>query len=1292
MSNDIQAQAFTHGSDVYFNEGKYSPGSTDGQRLLAHELVHTVQQGGGKSRDSVQRYSMEEFKNDVSESANSVYDLYENIGDSVENISTSISRGAIESGQSAVSTGRRALNNVINSTSTSLSLLSTEAGQIANRLISTFGGTLSLATSGISIIIPRICPINSLVQTITLPSYSPTIMMPVLALPLAPGLSLTGRLGLAVRITPELQLQLGPICLEHVIVVINPLTGSFHVNGSLSITHATAFSGQMRGGVRGEVNLDANPPGFPFGHVLLPGLSIEAGLAGLVRGAASDRVTVGGSFTYGAGTIRSMNSLSLDLGLAADLFAGAYGELGYLGRNLCSIYFDLERWHGELATSLNLAYYLSAGIFSPPSFAHSIDVTPIPFESIPFNLSREGFKNNCPIEAPALVSCNPVNNMMEAELLHTWASAIMLYTGARFGPATAGLWRSYLNKSGNSPRPTQSFTSGEIPDGFTRHHKSIEAEREILGEVEKSLSGPMSHLIPELGTTINLPLTNIVSANTLSERINKEEDTMGLNYDMASNSIPGNIAGGIGKKKHGGGPPGNSAWDDDHRGVIGQVVLLRNSPTSLLIMPKLTFFVHDTVDFCPGNLGSPFAHVMTLAFSVLEATEGKFGPIYAADVPFNVWYPGIGSIMTFIIPTIPSSVNAPKKNQDNQKVQPKLIIGSQDSIYEKQADAIADKVVQRMAAPAPTPAADQEEKLQRKEEEVTQTDEQVQMKPIFDSATPPDDNTLQRKCADCEKEESDKVQRKESGGESAASPDISSRLSASKGGGSPLPDNTRTQMESAMGADFSGVRVHTGSEAAGMSNDIQAQAFTHGSDVYFNEGKYSPGSSDGQRLLAHELVHTVQQGGGIRRTGISPVDEVKFEIASYILPAIKILGPYSDEAVAKTLYGDPLIKLTHFKEDYSLVEVDINKLLSKWRSMFFIPESEEKLTDLDLVELGLISSGTLLKNLGLSVENLRGIYNNGIEAILDKRNKMLLEMLPKDQAKKLITDLGRTLDKDEMAKMIGKVLPEQSATQIAKELSGMRHDLALEVRKISGTLLEKSAELYDLVRGNRVRPAFESLIKKRTAAQIILSATRSDKLMNRLPKGLKIGGGAMWVITGAVSLYIILNAPKEKRAEVAKEEVKGIIGGAVGASVAETICIGLGVLTEGIGLIICGLIGGALGFSIAKNPESIMAMLGIGTQFNEGWEGKVYKLVGAIEEIDLFVISIPLREIKESDHVLVITTGRIQDGKISGKGHYKSIEVLAMNQPAIKQFEGKETIFVPQFLLSNAKPEDFKVA
>jgi hypothetical protein len=68
-------------------------------------------------------------------------------------------------------------------------------------------------------------------------------------------------------------------------------------------------------------------------------------------------------------------------------------------------------------------------------------------------------------------------------------------------------------------------------------------------------------------------------------------------------------------------------------------------------------------------------------------------------------------------------------------------------------------------------------------------------------------------------------------------------------------------MEPRFGADFSGVRVHTGGEAVQMNQELGAQAFTHGSDVYFGAGK-SPGNNE---LTAHELTHVVQQTGVVQR-------------------------------------------------------------------------------------------------------------------------------------------------------------------------------------------------------------------------------------------------------------------------------------------------------------------------------------------------------------------------------------------------------------------------------------------
>ena len=82
------------------------------------------------------------------------------------------------------------------------------------------------------------------------------------------------------------------------------------------------------------------------------------------------------------------------------------------------------------------------------------------------------------------------------------------------------------------------------------------------------------------------------------------------------------------------------------------------------------------------------------------------------------------------------------------------------------------------------------------------------------------------------------------------------------GGGSPLDRDTRGFMESRLGADFSDVRIHTDSKASDSARSVQAHAYTVGSDVVFQSGKYQPESDSGKRMLAHELTHVVQQRSG----------------------------------------------------------------------------------------------------------------------------------------------------------------------------------------------------------------------------------------------------------------------------------------------------------------------------------------------------------------------------------------------------------------------------------------------
>ncbi|HEY6058490.1 MAG TPA: DUF4157 domain-containing protein [Candidatus Limnocylindrales bacterium] len=83
-----------------------------------------------------------------------------------------------------------------------------------------------------------------------------------------------------------------------------------------------------------------------------------------------------------------------------------------------------------------------------------------------------------------------------------------------------------------------------------------------------------------------------------------------------------------------------------------------------------------------------------------------------------------------------------------------------------------------------------------------------------------------------------------------------------RGGGRPLDESTRTGMESAFGADFSDVRVHSDGGAAESARAVSAHAYTVGNEIVFGAGRYDPGSPTGQRTLAHELTHVVQQRSG----------------------------------------------------------------------------------------------------------------------------------------------------------------------------------------------------------------------------------------------------------------------------------------------------------------------------------------------------------------------------------------------------------------------------------------------
>ena len=268
-------------------------------------------------------------------------------------------------------------------------------------------------------------------------------------------------------------------------------------------------------------------------------------------------------------------------------------------------------------------------------------------------------------------------------------------------------------------------------------------------------------------------------------------------------------------------------------------------------------------------------------------------------------------------------------------LQPKLIIGQPNDKYEQEANKMADRVVQRVtdhsisgpsyffnnvlvssiqassnspsqsstsivgenASPSfgvssqntalKSPKVDSEN-LQQEEQHLN-NDQHLQQKSVAlgDDAPPSDEgNTGQIQLANI-----NQIQ-KLSG--DLAPPDLEHHIEQSSGKGHSLPEDTRQEMEGAFGADFSAVRIHNDAKAVQMNQQLGAQAFASGGDIYFNQGNYHPNTSSGKHLLAHELTHTLQQNGIVKKTIQKNGDPVSPEE----IPSIHILYEYVAHHVA----------------------------------------------------------------------------------------------------------------------------------------------------------------------------------------------------------------------------------------------------------------------------------------------------------------------------------------------------------------------------------------------------------
>jgi hypothetical protein len=212
-----------------------------------------------------------------------------------------------------------------------------------------------------------------------------------------------------------------------------------------------------------------------------------------------------------------------------------------------------------------------------------------------------------------------------------------------------------------------------------------------------------------------------------------------------------------------------------------------------------------------------------------------------------------------------------QRQEEEEEIQAKPILQRQEEEEEIQAKLILQRQEEEEEIQAKPILQRQEENEEEEEEEELQAQRQEE-----------EEEEVQMQAGEEEEEE---IQAQPAGNQpTTVSENLETSINNARGSGHPLSDNVREPMGQAFGADFSGVRVHTDSQADLLSQELSAKAFTTASDIFFRQGEYSPTSDTGKKLIAHELTHVVQQTGGDElrhRTAREVKAKIAFEIQRF---------------------------------------------------------------------------------------------------------------------------------------------------------------------------------------------------------------------------------------------------------------------------------------------------------------------------------------------------------------------------------------------------------------------------
>lgn len=199
-------------------------------------------------------------------------------------------------------------------------------------------------------------------------------------------------------------------------------------------------------------------------------------------------------------------------------------------------------------------------------------------------------------------------------------------------------------------------------------------------------------------------------------------------------------------------------------------------------------------------------------------------------------------------------------------IQAKYAVSEPGDAFETEADRMADQVVSQAHPESQSFFNPSSSSLVQRRSE-----ENIQQKPLAESITP-----VMLK----EKEKDEDLMPKSDTNTVSPDPETENQIAELTGSGHQLDPKIRSGMEQRFGADFGGVKVHSDSTAAALSNRLGAHAFTTGNDIFFNSGKYSPETLSGKHLLAHELTHTIQQGANSKLLNKSAIQRWPWDTLS----------------------------------------------------------------------------------------------------------------------------------------------------------------------------------------------------------------------------------------------------------------------------------------------------------------------------------------------------------------------------------------------------------------------------